>query len=191
MKLLEEKIRSNGRVLPGGILKVDSFLNHQIDPDLITALGREFFDLFGSCRVDKILTVESSGIAIAFAAAQFFKVPVVFAKKGKHKNVGSDVYTGECFSYTKGEPYQMSVSRAYLNRGERVLVVDDFLANGAAAKCLLSILEQAGAELVGIGIAIEKGFQPGGKELRDMGIRVESLAIVESMDDLGNISFRS
>ena len=191
MKLLEEKIRSNGRVLPGGILKVDSFLNHQIDPDLITALGREFFALFGSCRVDKILTVESSGIAIAFAAAQFFKVPVVFAKKGKHKNVGADVYTGECFSYTKGEPYQMSVSRAYLNKGERVLVIDDFLANGAAAKCLLSILREAGAELVGIGIAIEKGFQPGGKELRDMGIRVESLAVVESMDDLGNIAFRS
>ena len=164
MKLLEEKIVTCGRVLPGEILKVDSFLNHQIDVELIIALGREFFDLFRNEGVNKILTVESSGIAIAFAAAQFFRVPVVFAKKGAHKNVGAD---------------------------DRVLIIDDFLANGAATKCLLHIMEQAGAKLVGIGIAIEKGFQPGGAELRNKGIRVESLAIVESMDDYGHITFRS
>lgn len=191
MKLLEEKIFTCGRVLPGEILKVDSFLNHQIDVELITALGREFFDLFRNEGVNKILTVESSGIAIAFAAAQFFRVPVVFAKKGAHKNVGADVYTGECFSYTKGTAYEMSVSKAYLGADDRVLIIDDFLANGAAAKCLLHIIEQASAKLVGIGIAIEKGFQPGGAELRKLGIRVESLAIVEAMDDYGHITFRS
>lgn len=191
MKLLEEKIVTCGRVLPGEILKVDSFLNHQIDVELIIALGREFFDLFRNEGVNKILTVESSGIAIAFAAAQFFRVPVVFAKKGAHKNVGADVYTGECFSYTKGTAYEMSVSKAYLGADDRVLIIDDFLANGAATKCLLHIMEQAGAKLVGIGIAIEKGFQPGGAELRNKGIRVESLAIVESMDDYGHITFRS
>lgn len=189
MRLLEEKILSCGKVLPGGILKVDNFLNHQIDVDLVTALGREFYEIFGSCRVNKILTVESSGIAIAFAAAQFFHVPVVFAKKGRHKNVGDDVYTCESFSFTKGVPYEMSVSKAYLSENDSVLVIDDFLANGAAAKCLLNIIEQAGAKLVGIGIAIEKGFQNGGKELREAGINVSSLAVVASMTD-DSISFR-
>ena len=190
MKLLEEKILSHGRVLPGEILKVDSFLNHQIDVDLITALGREFYTLFKEDGVNKIVTVESSGISLAFAAGQFFHVPVVFAKKGHNKNVGSDVYHCECFSYTKGTSYVMNVSKAYLNETDRVLIIDDFLANGAAAKCVINILEQAGAKLVGVGIAIEKGFQPGGKELRDAGIKVKSLAIIDSMTD-DSIRFRN
>lgn len=190
MKLLEDKILTCGTVLPGEILKVDNFLNHQIDVDLVTALGREFYDIFGSDGINKILTVESSGIAIAFAAAQFFKVPVVFAKKGQHKNVGNDVYRCESFSYTKGVPYEMSVSKAYLSDKDTVLIVDDFLANGAAARCLINIINQAGAKLAGIGIAIEKGFQNGGKELRDLGIKVSSLAVIDSMTD-DSISFRS
>ena len=181
----------DGCCLEGGILKVDSFINQQIDTRLLKLMAEEFVRRFSSLNINKILTVESSGIAIAFAAAQFFRVPVVFAKKGAHKNVGADVYTGECFSYTKGTAYEMSVSKAYLGADDRVLIIDDFLANGAATKCLLHIMEQAGAKLVGIGIAIEKGFQPGGAELRNKGIRVESLAIVESMDDYGHITFRS
>ncbi|MBR5411358.1 MAG: xanthine phosphoribosyltransferase [Clostridia bacterium] len=189
MKLLEEKIKTCGRVLPGGVLKVDGFLNHQIDVDLIMSLGREFFDLFRDEGINKILTVEASGISIAFAAAQFFHVPVVFAKKGENKNVGKDVYTGECFSFTKGKPYEMSVSKAYLGKEDSVLIIDDFLANGAAVKCLMHILDQAGASLVGVGIAIEKGFQPGGSELRAAGVRVESLARIRSMDDEGGIEF--
>ncbi len=183
MKLLEDKILQDGRVLPGGILKIDSFLNHQLDVALITELGKEFYRLFSSARVTKILTVESSGIALAFAAAQCFSVPVVFAKKGHHKNVGSDVYTADVFSFTKGIPYTMTVSKAYLGAEDNVLVIDDFLANGAAAEGLLSILGQAGAKLAGIGIAVEKGFQPGGAQLRGRGIHVESLAIIDAMTD--------
>ena len=189
MKLLEDKIRSCGHVLPGEILKVDNFLNHQIDVELITALGEEFYNIFKEDGVNKILTVESSGIALAFAAGQFFRVPVVFAKKGHNKNVGADVYQCECFSYTKGASYVMNVSKKYLNENDRVLFIDDFLANGAAAKCVMNIIEQAGAKLVGIGIAIEKGFQPGGKALREAGIKVSSLAIIDSMTD-DSIRFR-
>ena len=188
MKLLEEKILRDGRVLPGEILKVDNFLNHQLDPALITALGQEFYRLFSSYPITKILTVESSGIAIAFAAAQRFGVPVVFAKKGKHKNVGNDLYTADVYSYTKGETYTVAVSKRYLGAGDQVLIIDDFLANGAAAEGLISILDQAGAKLAGVGIAIEKGFQPGGKMLRDRGVHVESLAIIASMTD-DSISF--
>ena len=189
MKLLEDKILSSGRVLPGGVLKVDGFLNHQIDVSLVTELGKAFYDHFSLYNVTKILTVESSGIALAFAVAQYFNVPVVFAKKGKHKNVGDNVYTSPCFSFTKGEPYEMSVSRAYLSDTDTVLIIDDFLANGEACECLLKILDQAGAQLAGIGIAIEKGFQPGGEKLRSRGIDVLSLAIIESMTDTG-VTFR-
>lgn len=189
MQLLEEKILTCGRVLPGEILKVDSFLNHQLDVELITALGKAFYDSFSSYNINKILTIESSGIVLAFAAAQFFKVPVVFAKKGKHKNVGSDVYTSECFSYTKGESYSINVSKSYLNQEDSVLIIDDFLANGAAAESLIDIVDQAGARLVGIGIAIEKGFQPGGAMLRSKGINVKSLAIIASMSDT-SLTFR-
>ena len=189
MKLLEDKILSCGRVLPGEILKVDSFLNHQIDVDLVSALGKAFYDAFSLYNVNKILTIESSGIALAFAAAQYFKVPVVFAKKGSHKNVGEDVYSSECFSYTKGISYNIVVSKAYLGPDDNILIIDDFLANGAAAESLIEIIRQAGASLTGIGIAIEKGFQPGGKKLRERGIKVQSLAIIESMSDT-SLTFR-
>ena len=190
MKLLEEKILRCGQVLPGEILKVDGFLNHQMDVDLITELGREFYHLFSSYPISKILTVEASGIAIAFAAAQFFHVPLVFAKKGVNKNVGNDVYTADIFSYTKGFSTAVSVSKKYLNADDTVLIIDDFLANGAAVEGLMQILSLAGASLAGVGVAIEKGFQPGGKRLRERGIKVESLVIVDSMTDT-SISFRT
>lgn len=189
MKLLEDKILSCGSVLPGNILKVDSFLNHQLDTNLIDELGKEFYRLFSDSNITRILTVEASGIAIAYAAAQHFKVPVVFAKKGHHKNIGTDCYTAEVFSFTKGKTYEIAVSRKFLEPGDNILIVDDFMANGQAALGLAKIVEDAGANLAGIGIAIEKGFQNGGKELRKRGIRVESLAIVDSMTD-DSISFR-
>ena len=189
MKLLEDKILTCGTVLPGEILKVDGFLNHQLDPALITELGREFYRLFRTEGITKILTVEASGIALALAAAQCFGVPVLFAKKGAHKNVGADVYKTEVFSYTKGVSCCVSVSRKYLSAEDRVLIIDDFLANGEACEGLIRLLDAAGASLAGIGIAIEKGFQPGGARLRARGIRVESLAVIDSMTDT-EITFR-
>lgn len=189
MNSLQKRILKDGKVLGGDILKVDSFLNHQIDVGLLEDMGRDFYELFKDCNINKILTIEASGIAIACFAAQQFKVPVVFAKKGYHKNVGSDVYTAEVFSFTKGTSYTVSVSKAYLNKGDRILVIDDFLANGQAVLGLKKIIADADAELCGCGIAIEKGFQKGGAELRETGINVKSLAIVESMDN-GKIVFR-
>lgn len=190
MKLLEEKILSCGQVLPGNVLKIDNFLNHQIDVELADKLGEEFYRLFKHYKdITKILTVESSGIAIACAAARFFKVPVVFAKKGSHLNVGNDLYTAEVYSYTKAKTTTITVSKQFLSSEDNILIIDDFLANGAAAKGMLEIIGQAGAKLVAIGIAVEKGFQPGGKELREKGYDVKSLAIVDSMTD-GKICFR-
>ncbi len=188
MKLLEDRILQDGTVLPGNILKVDSFLNHQIDCKLIKALGEEFYNTFKDTGVTKILTVEASGIAIACAAAEHFEVPVVFAKKGHHKNVGTDVFTAEVHSFTKGITYNVAVSKKYLSADDKVLVIDDFLADGQAGLGLKSICEQAGAQIVGFGIAIEKGFQNGGKLLRETGIPVQSLAIIASMTD-DSISF--
>ena len=189
MELLENKIVSCGRILPGGVVKVDGFLNHQLDVELITEMGRAFYEHFSLYNINKILTVESSGIALAFAAAQFFKVPVVFAKKGAHKNVGSNVYSSECFSFTKGVACTVNVSKDYLSNRDNVLIIDDFLANGEAVAAMMSILEQAGAKLAGVGIAIEKGFQPGGAKLRAKGVDVLSLAIIESMTDT-SVTFR-
>ncbi len=189
MKLLEDKILECGRVLPGGVLKVDNFLNHQIDVALVSELGKAFYEHFSLYNINKILTLESSGIALAFAAAQYFKVPVVFAKKGSHKNVGDNVYTCPCFSFTKGVTCDITVSKDYLSKDDNVLIIDDFLANGAACECLMNILSQAGAKLAGIGIAIEKGFQPGGEKLRKLGVEVQSLAIIESMTD-SSVTFR-
>ena len=190
MKLLEDKILSCGTVLPGNILKVDSFLNHQLDVSLLSELGKEFYRLFADCNITKILTVEASGIPIACFAAQHFDVPVVFAKKGHHKNIGGDCYTAEVYSYTKGTSYTIFVSKKYLSAEDNVLVIDDFLANGQAVLGLKQIVEDAGASLQGVGIAIEKGFQDGGKKIREAGIRLQSLAIVDSMTD-DSISFRS
>lgn len=189
MELLEQRIIRDAKVIGDDILKVDMFLNHQIDIDLLNDMGKEFYRLFSDMGITKILTIEASGIGIACIAAQYFSVPVVFAKKGNHKNVGSNVYTSEVFSFTKGVSYTITVSQDYINPEDNILVIDDFLANGKAIMGLKDIIDQAGASLAGVGIAIEKGFQPGGKMIRDNGIKVESLAIVDSMKD-GKVHFR-
>lgn len=189
MKLLEERILKDGIVAPGGVLKVDSFLNHQIDVELYNEIGKEFKRLFADVKVDRILTIEASGIGIACVAAQYFGVPVVFAKKAKSKNIIGDVYTSSVQSFTYGKTYDITVSVKFLRQGENVLIIDDFLANGKAALGLMDIVEKAGAKVSGVGIVIEKGFQKGGAQLRAMGVNVKSLAIVKSMDDEGNIEF--
>ena len=189
MREMEEKILAEGTVLPGGILKVGSFLNQQIDMVLLRCVGEEIARLFAAEGVTKILTIESSGIAIAAAAGLAMGVPMVFAKKHKTSNVDGDVYSTLVHSFTHGTDYNVVVSRDYLRAGERILLVDDFLAGGNALKGLLSLCEQAGASVAGAAIAIEKGFQKGGDALREAGLRVESLAIVEHMDSAG-IVFR-
>ena len=189
MKLMEERILKEGRVLPGDILKVDSFLNHQMDPDLMMALGAEIAQRFQADHATKILTIESSGIAIAIAAGAHMHVPVLFAKKHRTSNVSGVLYQTLVHSYTHGTDYTVVVEREFLKDSDRVLIVDDFLANGAAVEGLCDLIRQAGATTVGAAIAIEKGFQEGGKKLRDAGMRVESLAIVDQMDENG-IRFR-
>ena len=191
MELLEERIRKDGEVLPGNILKVSNFLNHQIDVNLLDKLGAEFHRLYKDKEVTKILTIESSGIAIAYPVAREFNVPLVFAKKNKSSNVSGDVYSTNVFSYTHNQNYTVVVSKSLLNKDDKVLLVDDFLANGKALNGLIEIVESAGAKVQGICIAIEKGFQEGGKELRGKGYDVQSLAIVEKMTDDGKIEFRA
>lgn len=190
MKLLEERIVKDGRVATGGVLKVDSFLNHQIDVELYNEIGKEFKRLFSDVKVDKILTIEASGIGIACIAAQYFGVPVVFAKKAKSKNIDGGVYTSTVHSFTYGKTYDIMVSEKFISKDENILVIDDFLANGKAALGLMDIIQKAGAKVSGVGIVIEKGFQSGGAQLREMGINLKSLAIVDEMDDNGNITFR-
>lgn len=182
MLLLEEKILRDGQVLPGGVLKVGSFLNQQIDTALLRAMGQEIARLYDGCGVNKILTVEASGIAIAAAAALEMGVPMVFAKKHKTSNVDGDVYSAPAHSFTHGNDYNMVVSRDYLTKDDRVLLADDFLANGNALEGLIRLTELAGARLCGAAIAIEKCFQGGGDALRARGVRVESLAMIERMD---------
>ena len=189
MKLLEERIRKDGKVRGADVLKVDAFLNHQIDVGLLEELGKEFFRLFGDCGVTKILTIEASGIAIACMAAREFGVPVVFAKKSRTKNIAGEVYTAQVESFTHGRVYDIVVSKDFLLPGDRVLLIDDFLANGMALLGLKSLVEQAGAVLVGAGVAVEKAFQPGGQRLRDMGVRVEALARVKSMSEEAGVEF--
>ena len=189
MREMEEKILTEGKVLPGGILKVGNFLNQQIDSVFLREIGEEIARLYADSRVTKILTIESSGIAIAAAAGMIMKIPVVFAKKHRTSNVDGEVYATSVHSFTHGNDYQAVVSRDYLTRGDRVLLVDDFLANGNALCGLIDLVRQADAELVGAAVAIEKCFQQGGDELREKGIRVESLAMIESMSD-GGIKFR-
>ena len=185
MQLLKERILKDGIVKPGNILKVDSFLNHQMDIILINEIGKEFKRRFADCPITKILTIEASGIGIACIAAQYFDVPVVFAKKNQTKNIAGDVFTTQVESYTHGRIYDIIVSKEFLSPNDRVLLIDDFLANGRALEGLAALVESSGATLVGAGIVIEKGFQPGGDEL------LESLAIVESMDEkTGTITFR-
>lgn len=189
LKALEEKILKEGVVLPGNILKVGNFLNHRLDVGFLCEMGAEIARLFRDCGINKIVTIETSGIAIAMGAAIHMGVPVVFAKKNKSKNVSGEVYCTEVVSFTHKNVSQVIVEKKYLEAGDKVLLVDDFLANGMALKGLISICREAGVEICGAAIAIEKGFQKGGEEIRAMGIRVESLAIVESMTD-DSITFR-
>lgn len=190
MKALEEKILKEGKVLPGNILKVGSFLNHQIDVDFTMEMGKEIAGLFANDGVNKILTIETSGIPIAVAAGAAMHVPVVFAKKHKSSNVSGEVLSTVVHSYTHGTDYTVVVEKDYLSKSDNVLIVDDFLANGKALKGLIDIIAQAGASVAGASCAIEKGFQKGGDELRADGIKVCSLAIIDSMDDC-EISFRN
>lgn len=191
MKLLEERIRKDGTVKEGNVLKVDSFLNHQMDIDLFNEMGKEWARLYAGCPITKILTVEASGIGIACVAAQHFGVPVVFAKKTQSLNIDGEVYSTKIQSFTHKRVYDVIVSKKFIKPEDHILIIDDFLANGCALEGLLEIVHAAGATVEGIGIAVEKGFQKGGDMIRAKGIRVESLAIVESMDAAtGEITFR-
>ena len=182
MELLEEKILKDGVIKSGNVLKVDSFLNHQIDVPFIAELGKEFKRQFADCPINKILTIEASGIGIASIAAMFFEVPVVFAKKSSGSNMDKDVYFTQIYSYTHSKFNDVVVSKKYLNKNDHVLIIDDFLANGCALEGLMDIVRQAGGTVEGIGVAIEKGFQGGGDKLRQMGVNLHSLAIIDKMD---------
>ena len=182
MNFLEKRILKDGVVKEGNVLKVDSFLNHQMDVALLDEIGAEFHRRFAGEKITKVLTIEASGIAIAYAVARCFGVPMVFAKKAKSINIDGDMYTTEVESFTHKNKNQIIVSKKFLSSNDRILIVDDFLANGCALQGLISISEAAGAEVAGIGIVIEKGFQFGGRSIRNLGYRLESLAIVESMD---------
>lgn len=191
MNFLEERILKDGVVKAGNVLKVDSFLNHQMDIELMDEMGEEFKRRFQDKNITKVLTIEASGIAIACSVARCFGVPLVFAKKSKSINIEGDVYVAEVESFTHQNKNQVIVSKKFLNEGDRVLIIDDFLANGCALQGLISIAEAAGATVEGLGIAIEKGFQIGGRVIRNLGYNLESLAIVDSMDaEKGTIVFR-
>ena len=184
MQILKDKIIKEGRVLPGNVLKVDSFLNHQLDMALFCAMGRQLASLFSNAGVTKILTVEASGIGLACMVSQYLGcVPVVFGKKHKALNRDANVYSTPIFSFTHNTQYQVTIARRFLSGEDRVLIVDDFLANGEAVHGLMDIISQAGASLAGVGIAVEKGFQGGGDKLRARGVRVESLAIIDRMEE--------
>ena len=183
MNFLEERIVRDGNIKEGNVLKVDSFLNHQRDVALIDLIGKEFYNRFKNCNITKILTIEASGIALAYSTARYFNCPLVFAKKTKSVNIDGDVYVAEVESFTHKCTNNVIVSKKFILPKERILIIDDFLANGCALNGLISIVESANAYVAGIGIAIEKGFQDGGKKIRDKGYNLESLAIVESMDE--------
>lgn len=192
MQLLKDRIRKDGKIKEGNVLKVDSFLNHQMDVKLFQEIGKEFKRRFEGEEITKILTIEASGIGIACVAAEVFDVPVVFAKKTQTKNIAGDVYTTKVESFTQGRVYDIIVSREFLGKGDKVLLIDDFLANGKALEGLAELVKKSGAELVGAGVVIEKGFQVGGDIIRSKGIHLESLAIVESMDEkTGEVVFRN
>ena len=189
MELLKERIRRDGTVKGSDVLKVDSFLNHQMDVALFEEIGREFLRRFDGCGVNKILTIEASGIGIACVTAQFFRCPVIFAKKSQTKNIAGAVYTTKVESFTHGRVYDVIVSKKFLGAEDNVLIIDDFLANGAALEGLIDLVEQSGARLAGAGVVIEKAFQPGGERLRARGIRVEALARVRSMSEETGVEF--
>ena len=191
MQLLKDRIRKDGKIKEENVLKVDSFLNHQMDVKLFQEIGKEFKRRFADEEITKILTIEASGIGIACVAAEVFDVPVVFAKKTQTKNIAGDVYTTKVESFTHGRVYDIIVSKEFLGKGDKVLLIDDFLANGKALEGLAELVTKSGAELVGAGVVIEKGFQVGGDIIRSKGIHLESLAIVESMDEkTGEVVFR-
>ena len=191
MQLLKDRIRKDGKIKEGNVLKVDSFLNHQMDVKLFQEIGKEFKRRFADEEITKILTIEASGIGIACVAAEVFDVPVVFAKKTQTKNIAGDVYTTKVESFTHGRVYDIIVSKEFLGKGDKVLLIDDFLANGKALEGLAELVTKSGAELVGAVVVIEKGFQVGGDIIRSKGIHLESLAIVESMDEkTGEVVFR-
>lgn len=193
MKLLEDRIIKDGIVKDGGVLKVDSFLNHQMDIELFNEIGKEFKRFFSeeSKRINKILTIEASGIGIACIVAQHFGVPVVFAKKAQSINIDGEVYSTKIQSFTHGKVYDVIVSKKYISNEDHILIIDDFLANGCALEGLIDLVQSAGATVEGIGICVEKGFQPGGATIRKRGIHLESLAIVDAMDaSTGTITFR-
>ena len=191
MKALEERILKDGIVREGNVLKVDSFINHQMDVELFKEMALEWKKLFADKHINKILTIEASGIGIAAIVASVFQVPVVFAKKSKSINLDYDNYCTKILSYTHGKTYDVIVSKKFLNKDDHILIIDDFLANGCALMGLLELVEEAGATVEGIGIAIEKGFQSGGEKIREKGIQLESLAIIDSMNaQTGEIVFR-
>ena len=193
MQLLKDRIRKDGKIKAGNVLKVDSFLNHQMDIKLFGEIGKEFKRLFGeeSKRINKILTIEASGIGIACIVAQHFGVPVVFAKKAQSINIDGEVYSTKIQSFTHGKVYDVIVSKKYISNEDHILIIDDFLANGCALEGLIDLVQSAGATVEGIGICVEKGFQPGGEAIRKRGIHLESLAIVDAMDaSTGTITFR-
>ena len=189
MELLKERIRKDGIVKGTDILKVDSFLNHQVDVSLLEEIGKEFYRRFAGCDVNKILTIEASGIGIACLTARAFHCPVVFAKKSQSKNIAGEVYAAQVASFTHGRVYDVIASKRFLGPEDRVLIIDDFLANGAALEGLIDIVGQAGATLTGAGIVIEKAFQPGGDRIRAGGIRVESLARIKTMSEETGVEF--
>ena len=191
MNFLEERILKDGMVKEGNVLKVDSFLNHQMDIELFNEMGKEFKRRFAEKKINKILTIEASGIGIACVVAQYFGVPVVFAKKAKSINLEGEMYVAEVESFTHKTKNQVIVAQKFLNKEDRVLIIDDFLANGCALQGMIQIVQAAGASVEGIGIVIEKGFQPGGQMIRNLGFQLESLAIIEEMDwTTGTITFR-
>ena len=189
MELSKERIRKDGKVKGTDVLKVDSFLNHQMDVELFAEIGKEFKRRFAGCEINKILTIEASGIGIACVAAQYFHCPVIFAKKTQTKNIAGEVYTSKVESFTHGRVYDIIVAKEFLGPGDKVLLIDDFLANGAALEGLAQLVKDAGAELVGAGIVIEKAFQPGGDRLRAKGLRIEALARVQSMNEETGVTF--
>lgn len=190
MEIIEQEIQKRGKVLPGNVLKVNSFLNHQLDPYLLNIMAGEWTKLFKNDNITKIVTIEASGIALAILTGLKLNVPVVFAKKSNSKNIG-DVYKSKINSYTRDQDFDIQIEKQFIYKDDIVLIIDDFLANGSATLGMIDIINQAGAKLAGVGIAIEKGFQNGGEILRDKGVRVESLAIISSMDEkTGKIIFK-
>ena len=188
MELLKNKILSESEILPGSVLKVDSFLNHQVDVQLLSECGKVWYELFKNEGVTKILTIESSGIGIACITAQYFGVPVVYAKKSRSATISNDFYTSKVVSYTHGQSYEIFVSKKFIKPDDKILIIDDFVANGSALKVLIHLAEKGGAKVVGAGVAIEKLDKDGGQRLRDIGYRVESLAKIKSLDN-GKIEF--